>query len=164
MKEVRSLVPEESEVYTRYFKEHYEMIYGIALSKVGDPNVADVVAQETFVTAWERFDKFQSSENPVGWLVIVARNKSKEALRDRKEYLERRIYIRNVEDIPTEMDLDQIEPIVPETEEKRLLARFYEEGYTLKELAEQEDVKLSAMKMRIKRAKEKLKTIILEKM
>ena len=163
MKEVRSLTPEETEVYTRYYKENYEMIYGVALAKVGDPNIAEVVAQETFVTAWESFDKFQSSESPVGWLVLVARNKSKEALRDRKRYLERRIYIKNVEDIPTETDFDQIEPIIPETEEKRLLARYYEGGYTLKELAEQENVKLSAMKMRIKRAKEKLKTIILEK-
>lgn len=162
MKEVRSLTPEETEVYNHYYKEYREMVLGIARARVGDENIAEVVAQETFVTAWERFDSFQSSENPPGWLVIVAKNKSKQALRDRKRYLDHRLYGKNVEEIPVEYDFAQMEPIIPETEEKKLLTRYYEEGYTLQELADAQNLKLSAMKMRIKRARDRLREKILQ--
>ena len=50
-----------------------------------------------------------------------------------------------------------------ETEEKQLLKRFYEEGYSLQELADEQNIKLSTMKMRVKRAREKLKEKILQK-
>lgn len=163
VKEVRQLMPEELEVYNAYYYEYYETILGIALSRVGDKNVAEVVAQETFVTAWEKFDAFQGSENPAGWLMIVAKNKCKQAHRDRKRYLDHIIFGSNVEETPVEYDFTQFESVIPDTEEKRLLVRFYEEGYTLKELAAEQDLKLSTMKMRIKRAKEKLEEIILKK-
>lgn len=162
MREVRPLSAEETEIFNRYYKEYYEMILGIARSRVGDENIAEVVAQETFVTAWKRFDDFQNSENPPGWLVIVAKNKSKDALRDRKRYTDHILYDRDVETVPVVYDYDNMEPIVPETEEKQLLKRFYEEGYSLQELAEEQNIKLSAMKMRIKRAREKLKEKILQ--
>ena len=162
MREVRPLTAEETEIFNRYYKEYYEMILGIARSRVGDENLAEVVAQETFVTAWKRFDDFQNSENPPGWLVIVAKNKSKDALRDRKRYTDHILYDRDVETVPVVYDYDNMEPIVPETEEKQLLKRFYEEGYSLQELAEEQNIKLSAMKMRIKRAREKLKEKILQ--
>ena len=162
MREVRPLTAEETEIFNRYYKEYYEMILGIARSRVGDENLAEVVAQETFVTAWKRFDDFQNSENPPGWLVIVAKNKSKDALRDRKRYTDHILYDRDVETVPVVYDYDNMEPIVPETEEKQLLKRFYEEGYSLQELAEEQIIKLSAMKMRIKRAREKLKEKILQ--
>lgn len=162
MREVRPLTAEETEIFNRYYKEYYEMIFGIARSRVGDENLAEVVAQETFVTAWKRFDDFQNSENPPGWLVIVAKNKSKDALRDRKRYTDHILYDRDVETVPVVYDYDNMEPIVPETEEKQLLKRFYEEGYSLQELAEEQNIKLSAMKMRIKRAREKLKEKILQ--
>ena len=162
MREERPLTAEETEIFNRYYKEYYEMILGIARSRVGDENLAEVVAQETFVTAWKRFDDFQNSENPPGWLVIVAKNKSKDALRDRKRYTDHILYDRDVETVPVVYDYDNMEPIVPETEEKQLLKRFYEEGYSLQELAEEQNIKLSAMKMRIKRAREKLKEKILQ--
>lgn len=162
MKEVRSLTPEETEVYNAYYKEYHEMIMGIARARVGDENIAEVVVQETFVTAWERFDSFQNSGNPTGWLVIVAKNKSKQALRDRKYYLDHLVFGKSVEEIPVEYDYEQLEPIIPETEEKKLLARYYEEGYTLQELADAQNLKLSAMKMRIKRARDRLREKILQ--
>lgn len=161
-KEVRRLTPEELEIYNWYYHEYYKMIHRIAKHRVGDENIADVVTQETFITAWVRFDDFQSSGNPVGWLVIVARNKCKQALRDRQYYLNHRVFDRNVEEIPVEYDYSQIDPLVPEIEEKELLARFYGEGYTIQELADEQNVKLSAMKMRIKRARDKMKEIILQ--
>lgn len=163
MRSVRPLTAEETVVFNHYYKEYYEMILGIARSRVGDENLAEVVAQEAFVTAWERFDDFQKSENPPGWLVIVAKNKSKEAIRDRKRYMDHMLFGRDVEEMPVEYNYDNMEPIIPESEEKQLLKRFYEEGYSLQELADEQNIKLSTMKMRVKRAREKLKEKILQK-
>ena len=163
MKEVRPLLPEELEIYNAYYYEYYETIFGIALSRVGDKNIAEVVAQETFVTAWEKYDDFQGSENPAGWLILVAKNKCKQAHRDRKRYLDHRVFGSDVEEIPVEYDFTQFETVIPEIEEKRLLVRYYEEGYTLRELAEEHNLKIGAMKMRLKRARDKIKEIIPKK-
>lgn len=163
MKEVRSLTPEETEVYNYYYHTYYKMILSIAKQMVGDQNIAEVAAQETFVTAWLKFDQFQSSVNPPGWLVIVAKNKCKQALRDRKRHLEHRVFVRNIENIAVQYDFDRIEPLVPEIPEKTLLKHYYEEGYTLREIAREYNVKISAMKMRLKRARDKMKQEILKR-
>ena len=155
VRKIRPLTPEETARFSDYYQEYYPLILSLARSQVTDRHMAEVVAQETFVTAWERFDVFQVSENPPGWLVMVARNKSREALRDRKQYLEYTEFGQGIGEVVH--DLDSLEQVLPETEELRLLRQFYQEGYTLQELADEKQVSLSAMKMRVKRAREKLR-------
>lgn len=157
MKETRPLSPEETELFNSYYKGNYAMIYRVALTLVRDENIAEVVTQETFVTAWEKFDQFQEKENPIGWLVLVARNKSKQAIEQKKRYMEMRLFGRKVEELAVEYDYDQYELLIPDCAEKRLMIRYYEEGYRIQELADEQGIKLSAMKMRIKRAKERLR-------
>ncbi len=38
----------------------------------GESTTADDVAQETFVRAWERWDRVDSLEQPAGWLYVTA--------------------------------------------------------------------------------------------
>lgn len=163
MKDVRPLSPEETELFNSHYETYYKTIFSLARHIVGDPNIAEVVAQETFITAWQKFDQFQSSENPPGWLVIVAKNKCKQALRDRKKYLDRNLPLLESAALTVEYDFDHLDPLIPEMPEQELLRRYYEEGYTIRELAQAEKANISTIKMRLKRARDKLKKEIQKK-
>ena len=160
MKEVRSLSPEETEIFNQYYKAHYALVLNTAKKVVGDHSLAETIAQETFVTAWQNFERFQASPNPTGWLMKVMYNKCKQALSSRQRQLKHTAFVDNIENIAVQYDYESMEPTIPEGSEKKLLHRFYIAGYTLKELAAEQHVKPGAMKMRIKRAKEKLKAEI----
>ena len=162
MKEVRPLTPEELNQFNTWYQVWYPTVLSVARQMVEDPNIAEVVAQETFITAWEHFDRFQNSENPPGWLILVARNKCRQALRDRKEYLRHNLPMDVPEVLSSVQECAVPETLVPELPEKVLLKRFYEEGYTLRELAKEYNVSLSTIKMRLKRARDKMKAEILK--
>jgi RNA polymerase sigma-70 factor (ECF subfamily) len=50
-------------------------VYGLALTIVGDPQVAEDVAQETFVRAWRHAAAYDARRGRVStWLLAIARN------------------------------------------------------------------------------------------
>lgn len=65
--------------FTRRFQGR---VYGLALSIVRDPALAEEVAQETFVRAWRYAGSFDRRRGPLtGWLLSIARNQAIDALR-----------------------------------------------------------------------------------
>ena len=65
--------------------DHYfAPIHRLALSMLGDEAEADDVAQETFITALRRFDRFDAGTNLKGWLSTITINLCRDRLRRRK--------------------------------------------------------------------------------
>ncbi|MEO1016691.1 MAG: sigma-70 family RNA polymerase sigma factor [Pseudomonadota bacterium] len=68
------------------FRELYELtsrsLFSIILAMVRHREVAEEVAQDTFVTIWQRAGQFDSSRGrPLAWLTTIARNRAIDRLR-----------------------------------------------------------------------------------
>ena len=68
--------------------DHYfAPVHRLALSILADEAEADDVAQETFITALRRLDRYDPQTNLKAWLSTIAVNLSRDKLRRRKACL-----------------------------------------------------------------------------
>jgi len=125
-------------------------------------DVEDIV-QETFIAYIKSDMEFNDEEHKKAWLLKVAQNKCKNLLKSHK--------------IRAYVPFDDIEEVIPGEDEeiykedtieileisnldykyKSVLVLFYVEDYSIEETANILDISVSAVKMRLKRAREKLK-------
>jgi RNA polymerase sigma-70 factor (ECF subfamily) len=74
--------PDVGLAFVRRFQRH---VFGVALAVVGDPGLAEDVAQQTFERAWRRASSFDSARGSVRtWLTTIAHNLAIDAVRSRK--------------------------------------------------------------------------------
>ena len=151
----KSLTTEESDLVEQYYRAHYELLFKYALRILHDQSLAEVAVQETFLVASRRVDKLKESEKPIGWLFNVLKYTIKSMKRDRATVLEHCVSLEDAE-ISTENDLipEELSEAVPDMD---LLRRFYVEGYKLCELAKEESTTVAALKMRLYRARQRLR-------
>jgi RNA polymerase sigma-70 factor (ECF subfamily) len=70
---------------TDLFDRYSRMVYSVALRVLKDPGQAEDVMQDVFFNLWENPKSFVSGRGSLGgWLLVVARNRSIDALRRRK--------------------------------------------------------------------------------
>jgi len=68
--------------FVRRFQRH---VFGVALAVVGDPGLAEDVAQQTFERAWRRASSFDAGRGSVrAWLTTIAHNLAIDSVRARK--------------------------------------------------------------------------------
>ena len=60
--------------FEAFFRQHERDIFGYLWRMTGDEQTAYDLSQETFVRAWQHFDRIASYERPGGWLFRVATN------------------------------------------------------------------------------------------
>jgi RNA polymerase sigma-70 factor (ECF subfamily) len=65
-----ALLPE----FERFFLEHEARVSGYLWRMTGDRQAACDLSQETFLRAWQRFERISAYERPDAWLIRVATN------------------------------------------------------------------------------------------
>jgi len=94
---VERLVARDEEALREAIKTYGGVVFGMAKRIVNDPNLAEEVAQDTFLSLWRRPGAFDSRKGGLGgFLVGVARNKSVDLVR-REESVRRRRLAAEVE-------------------------------------------------------------------
>ena len=73
-----------SEEFDRLFERHERQVFGYLWRMTSDHALASDLCQETFLRAWQRFDRLSTYENPLGWLLRVATNLAIDAQRGRR--------------------------------------------------------------------------------
>src|SRR5262249_37320650 len=73
--------------FDRLFQQHEPQIFGYLYRMTGERQLASDLSQETFLRAWQHFDKVSVYREPVGWLFRVATNLALNARRDRLRLL-----------------------------------------------------------------------------
>ena len=69
---------------TAFVRRHQSRVFGLACALVGDPGLAEGVAQETFVRAWRHGASFDARKGNVrSWLCTITRNLAIDTLRMR---------------------------------------------------------------------------------
>lgn len=78
----RAKDPQLAEAFVRRFQR---AVFGIALNMVGDPGLAEDIAQQAFEHAWRRADSFDGRRGSVRtWLMRIAHNLAVDAVRIRR--------------------------------------------------------------------------------
>src|SRR6202034_326625 len=67
------------------FDRYSKVVYSVALRVLRDPAAAEDVLQEVFMQIWRNPDSFVATRGSLGgWLAVVARNRSIDALRRKR--------------------------------------------------------------------------------
>lgn len=154
-----------------FVRRYQRRVYGLALSMVGDPALAEDVAQEAFLRIWRHaavFDRRRAA--PSTWVLTITRNLAVDALRVRRPvptapgeavlaYLVDRA-------VPPEQRAEgsdmrarlvgALGSLPPEQGRAVVLAVVY--GYTAEEVATLERIPLGTAKTRIRRGLQRLRT------
>lgn len=137
-------------------------VYGLVITIVRDPGLAEDVAQETFVRARRRADTYDPRRGRVAtWLLTIARNAAIDAIRLRRpEPLDPDVVAARVE-APAEAPALPDEHVraavaeLPEEQRRALFMAVYL-GHTAREISEHEGAPLGTIKTRIRMAMLKL--------
>lgn len=169
---VRAVLDGEREAYRHLVRRYQDLLYRHALRMTGDSDVAEDMVQEALVKGYRSLDQCRQPERVGGWLFRIASNKCKDYLKSR-----RRSDVA-LEDAPTQESggsgpgeaarragirddiQDALERLTPEKREAFLLKHL--EGWAYEEMAERLDVSVSALKMRVHRAREELQDLLEE--
>ncbi|MEU6877336.1 sigma-70 family RNA polymerase sigma factor [Streptomyces sp. NPDC046712] len=162
----------DPEIAVAFVRRFQRTVFGVAIAVVGDPQLAEDIAQQTFERAWRHAQVYDSRRGSVKtWLTTIAHNLAIDAVRARR-----------ASPVAPE-DLDALLDIVTETPEQRALADETAErirtavaalpreqaralvmagiyGMTAQQIAEFERIPLGTAKTRIRAAMGKLRTIL----
>ena len=146
-----------------FVRRYQARLYGLALTVVGIPALAEEVAQEAFVKAWRYAAAYDARRGPVAaWLLTITRNAAIDTVRYRRETpMDPEVLTRALLD-----DRDrQAEPAdrVAASEQVRtalqalpddqrravVLMTFY--GLTARDIAERDGIPLGTVKSRVRR-------------
>ena len=84
------------ELYTLYAEQVFRYLY----SRIGNVHETEDTTAQTFLAAFESFDKFRQDGHFASWLFMIARNKAMDHFRQRKNISP----IDDIKDIPVEND------------------------------------------------------------
>lgn len=150
----------DMELLERYYRDEYSDMLSFASYLLSSRSLGEVAVQETFVIALGSIDKLKASPKPVGWLYNTLKYVVKHMKRDVNKTINN---VMSLEDVPeSASDSFEDEAYISlldaeDGEDMKLLTRFYVQGWSLKELSNTYGVSVGAIKMRIKRAKGRLK-------
>lgn len=155
----------DQEQFSNLYRQEYEKmlsyantVYGKLTGGRGTSGKPEEAVQDTFAVAWRRRDILFASPKPVGWLYVTLNKILLNIAREERRWgrlLNKMIDVHN-QQVSGFFSLRLLSRVVSE-EDWTLLMLFYVEGYTYKELCERMHMEKSALAMRIKRARDKIK-------
>jgi RNA polymerase sigma-70 factor (ECF subfamily) len=152
-------------------RRHADAVYRVALSVTRDPDLAEDVAQDALLKAWQALPSFRSDAPLKNWLLRITHNTAISALRRRREV---RVDPDELPEAPTprhhtleaqvesRLALDQFEAALADLDElSRAIVVLREvEGLSYDEITEVLDVPLPTVKTRLLRARRQLATAL----
>lgn len=161
---------------TAAFIERFQRrVFGVALRIVDDTRLAEDVAQETFLRAWQRSTGFDPRRGTVSaWLLTIARNLAIDTVRLRRVVIVDPVEILARPESGGERGPDDLAVLSSDTERLHVamadlpseqcralvLAAFF--GRTAREIAESESIPLGTAKTRIRTAMTRLRAALVD--
>jgi RNA polymerase sigma-70 factor (ECF subfamily) len=164
-----ALTTGDEEVAVAFVRRFQRRVYGVAIAVLGDPQLAEDVAQQTFERAWRHAQVYDSRRGSVRtWLSTIAHNLAIDAVRARRPALLDSDELASLVGVVTETperraladeDAEQLRRAVAELprEQARALVMAGIQGMTAKQIAEFERIPLGTAKTRIRAAMTKLR-------
>lgn len=141
------------------YKEYGEMLYRIAFVFLGNPDDTEDIMQEVFISLLYNSPEFETKEHEKAWLIRITQNKCINFLKSsgRKtlpiDELKLPTYNENHEE-----KIDIVKTIISlPPKYKTAVILYYYNDFSVEEIAKTLKISKSAVKMRLKRAREILK-------
>jgi RNA polymerase sigma-70 factor (ECF subfamily) len=107
-----------------------DLVYSVALRVVGDPHVAEDVAQDVFLRVWRKPEHFDQTRGKfVTWILSVTRNRSIDERRSQARRLRHAA-------LPTTMEEEDVLPSSDERDDPAVAALLSEERKAVREALE----------------------------
>jgi len=161
----------QTDAAAAFVRRYQARVYGLVITIVRDPGIAEDVAQETFVRAWRNAGTYDARRGRVAtWLLTIARNAAIDAMRVRRpEPLDPEIVAARLQPAPGAVDESSVHDErmrvrgaleeLPAPQRRALfLAAFA--GRTAREIGELENAPLGTIKTRIRAAMSKLRDVL----
>jgi RNA polymerase sigma-70 factor (ECF subfamily) len=179
---VRAVLDGRTNSFAELVDRHKDSVYGTLMRLTGDPDVAEELAQETFVRAYRGLGKFRGESRFGTWLVQIAVNLARDRIRERQRQRGRVVSL----DELLERDADspvlaesrpQYDPLA-EVSERDLLRRFEQslqelppgyrevfllhhiQGLSYEDIAQMTGDSVGSLKVRTHRARKLLKEML----
>ena len=172
---IRAVMCGEKDRYAVLVERYQRMVYGIAWSRLGDADLCEEAAQETFIKAFRYLGALRHSEKFAAWLARIARNVSASLIRKHRRELDKRERWR-LEPAEAGREAAPIEAETPSGETLRAslaalperhrecLVLFYLEGKGIRECATVLGISQAATKTRLHRARTALRERLEERL
>ena len=143
--------------FEKLYKDNYASLIKYVYRLTYEKNFAEEIVQDAFTEAYKKIELLQRHVNPAGWLYITVKNITKAYLREAKA-INRCLPLQEADYVAEAVVDEESDLLICLTsDEKNLLISFYINGYSISEIASEKEITVSACKMRIKRARDKIK-------
>lgn len=134
--------------FDEIYDEYFDRVYYKILSSVKNPEDAEDIAQEVFISVYKNLHKFRADSKIYTWIYRIAINKTYDFFRKKKIDLELNEEILNIadnEDIGGSMIVEEnLKKLSREEREIVVLKDVY--GYKLREISKMKDRNISTIK------------------
>jgi len=160
---LRSVASGEKAALEDLYARTSAKLYGICLRLLGNPNEAEDVLQETYLTVWRKAGSFDPERaSPITWLAVLTRNKAIDRLRRRSAASEPIEAAAEIADdrpsadslVEAAEDRARLAGCLGELEPRHgaLIRAAFADGLSYSQLAERESVPLGTMKSWMRRS------------
>lgn len=146
-------------LFTEYVSKFQPAVFRLAYSYVKNRADAEDITQEVFLKLYNSEESFSADKNAKAWLFCVTANTAKNHLAS--AWIKRRITL--TEDIPlkNEKDYELLDAVNRlNVNYRTVIYLHYYEGCSVAEIAEMLKISESNAKARLKRGRDKLKSIL----
>lgn len=149
------------EILNRLIKEYGDSILRMCYLYLKDYYLAEDAVQETFISVYKNYNKFEEKSTEKTWIVRIAINKCKSIMRKNYFRVER-----------NQLDLDKLDEKITDNveeatfvtdevmklplKEREAITAYYYQELSVKEVSEVLGIKESAVMQRLKRGRDKL--------
>lgn len=134
--------------FDEIYDEYFDRVYYKILSSVKNPEDAEDIAQEVFISVYKNLHKFRADSKIYTWIYRIAINKTYDFFRKKKIDLELNEEILNIsdnEDLNGSMIIEEnLKKLTKEEREIVVLKDVY--GYKLREISKMKDRNISTIK------------------
>lgn len=157
---------QDTAAFGELIRRHQSHVRNFLRKLTGDYTVADDLAQDCFLHAWDKLDTFSGSGSFIGWLLKVAYTTFLQAKRKSKRYVEILEQAGHATDAESRgeanlsdelTDLDRFLAVLTE-EERAIMVMSYACGLSHREISEATTLPVGTVKSVIFRGKEKIRT------
>ena len=150
-----------------FFTMEFNNVAYFVAAYIGNNSAAKDIAQEAFISLWDRRDQIDPKYNIRSYLFTIARNRTLNYIRDNRlkqknsleqENLNLNFYALSHPSVIQEIDALEIEKLIERTLEqlpekiRRIFNMSRVENLTYKEIAEKENISIKAVEYQIKKA------------
>ena len=162
----RVVSAQDTAAFGELVRRHQSQVRNFLRKLAGDVTLADDLAQDCFIHAWDKLQTFSGRGTFIGWLLKVAYTTFLQSRRKSKRYaeilqeagtvadLESRNYTVQSDEVT---DLDRFLAVLSE-EERAIMVMSYACGLSHREISDATDMPVGTVKSVIFRGKQKIRT------